>query len=432
MGTARAANLLTVKEVEKAKPADSDYYLRDGAGLFVRVYPSGRRTAVYRFEEDGRTRRIEHPTAIGDGLTLSAARTWLAEQKAHRVAGRDPLAVKLGSLAARRSRPDGAAFAPGTFGALSDEFFERVIRRTFKDPTQFRRILDTDILPKLGNRPIAVLRLVDVQQAMNPIVDRGAKVSANRAFLVAKKVFRYAHTQGHIEFNPVSDITRRDVGGREGERERTLSFPELVEFWRVVGAAPRVTWQVRGALRFLLLTGQRIGETLAARWSDFDLAAGVWTLPAENTKSGRAHVVHFSGLTRNLLQSFPRPAAPDAYVFHAADDPATPAGRRGMTPIQRRSVTRALDRLLTPASATRPAALAIAPFVPHDLRRTVRSRLADLGVQPHVAEKVLNHKLGGVLQIYDRADYMPEREAAMHAWNDKLHALIHDEGKTVA
>ena len=71
-----------------------------------------------------------------------------------------------------------------------------------------------------------------------------------------------------------------------------------------------------------------------------------------------------------------------------------------------------------------PAALPLPHFTPHDLRRTVRSRLSDIGVAPHVAEKILAHKLGGVLQVYDRADYLPERAAAMAAWDSKLRELL--------
>ncbi len=78
----------------------------------------------------------------------------------------------------------------------------------------------------------------------------------------------------------------------------------------------------------------------------------------------------------------------------------------------------ALDRLLASG------ALPLAHFTPHDLRRTVRSRLSDLGVLPHVAEKILAHRLGGVLQVYDRAEYLPERAAAMAAWDAKLRELI--------
>lgn len=429
MGTARAANLLTVKTIEKAKPRAVDYYLRDGAGLFVRVYPSGRKAFVYRFEVDGRTRKVEHDKHFGSGpdaLTLEAARGWRAEQHALRLAGRDPVQAKRSVRRLRRlALTDSGDYPAGSFGAIALEFYARIIEPEFKDPTQFKRILTADLLPEIGRRPVAELRLGEIQTALNAIVDRGSKVAANRALLAAKKVLRYARTQGHVEVNVLADIARRDVGGREGERDRALSFEEIPTFWRVVSTHPGLSWQVRACLLFLLLTGQRIGETLAAKWREVDLAAGLWRIPAENTKTGREHLVHLPALAVALLESLPKPKGAAVAVFHAdAEHPAEP--------ITRRAVTRALDRLLTPPKKGESAALPLAHFTPHDLRRTLRSRLADLGVLPHVAEKILAHQLGGVLQVYDRAEYLPERAAAMAAWNEKLRELVADAGGRIA
>jgi integrase len=416
----------TVRQLEAAKPRASDYLVRCDRGLFLRVYPSGRKTFVYRFEADGRTRKVEHERPFGQGpdrMTLEQARQWAAEQRALRLAGRDPVQAAAGLRTLRRVRlaADGS-YPAGTFGAVAEEFFARVISRDYRRPADARRILDADLLPKLGRRPIAQLRLAEVQQVLNAIVDRGSPVAANRALLVAKKVFRYARSQGLLEVNPLGDISRRDVGGKEGERDRALSFDEIVLFWRVVAAHKGLSWQVRGCLQLLLLTGARIGETLAATWGDIDLAAGTWSLPATTTKSGRPHLVHLPSLALEVLQ-----AIRDRDGHEGARKPAEPifcADGETLEPIQRRSVTRALDRLLTPPDKTTPAALPLAAFRPHDLRRTFRSRLADLGVLPHVAEKLIAHRLGGVLQVYDRAEYLPERAAAMAAWDAKLRELI--------
>jgi len=126
---------------------------------------------------------------------------------------------------------------------------------------------------------------------------------------------------------------------------------------------------------------------------------------------GRPHLVHLPSLAIELLRALPGEHRAQDFVFASADS-ATPA------PIERRTVTRALDRML------KSGALRMPHFTPHDLRRTVRSRLSDLGVLPHVAEKILAHRLGGVLQIYDRAEYLPERAAAMAAWGRKVRELI--------
>jgi integrase len=423
-----ATRIATVKALEAAKPRASDYYLRCERGLFLRVYPSGRKAFVYRFEVDGKSRKVENARAFGHGpdrISLEQARLWASEQRALRLAGRDPVLAAAGLRSLRRLRltPSGD-YPAGTFGAVAEEFFVRVIAREYRRPGDVRRILDADLLPDLGRRPIKELRLAEVQQSLNKIVDRGSPVAANRALLVAKKVFRYARTQGLIEFNPLGDISRRDVGGKEGERERALTFAELATFWRVIAAHEGLSWQVRGCLQLLVLTGQRIGETLAARWGDVDLKAGTWSMPAENTKSGRAHLVHLSPLALELLESIRGRDGREG--ARKAQEPLFCADEVDDQPVERRSVTRALDRLQTPPAKNVPAELPIERFTPHDLRRTFRSRLSDLGIAPHVAEKLIAHRLGGVLQIYDRAEYLTERAAAMAAWDAKLRALFAD------
>jgi integrase len=454
----RAANLLQAKAIDAARPKPTDYYLRDGAGLFVRVYPSGQKRFTYRFDVGGRARRIEHPRPYGKGtgtVTLAEARQWRNEMDELRRQGIDPVAAELAkrgqlrravaaSVEANRrdALPADVDYPAGSFGAIAREYYTRVIQRRHRRPAAFLAVLNRALLPGLGARPIGSLRLGDVQAVLNPIVDRGTNVAANRALLTAKQVFKYAHVQGHIESNPIAGITRRDVGGPEGQRERNLSFEEIATFWRVLtgGATVRRTvrefarkdgrkikgyaregvnlgWQSRACLQLLLLCGQRAGETLAARWGDFDLDAGIWRIPPANTKSGRAHVVHLPSLAVEVLKALPGEKESAGFVFAAAGT-ETPAA------IDRHVVTRALDRLIDSG------ALGLEPFTPHDLRRTVRSRLSDLGVLPHVAEKVLAHKLQGVWAVYDRAEYLPERAAAMAAWDAKLRELL-NEGRDV-
>jgi integrase len=456
----RGANQLQVRTIEAARPRARDYYLNDGNRLALRVYPSGKKTFVYRYELDGRMRRVEHAKPFGKGpgtLSLAEARAWRSELDELRAHGIDPVAATLAqrhqlrravAAAAPHGAPPGAApidYPLGTFGAIANEFYARVIARQYRRPQGARRMLDADLLPHLGARPLASITLRDVQAVLNAIVDRGAPVQANRVLLLAKRVLRYARMQGHIEVNPIAELTRRDVGGTEGERERALSLDEIAGFWRVLVGAVPVKRPVRGfarkdgrtvvapyargglhiepatraCLQMLLLTGQRVGETLLARWGDIDLERCEWRIPAQNTKTGRAHLVHLPSLAVDVLRALPGRRGAEDFVFASAQS-ARPA------PLERRTVTRALDRLLASG------ALPIEHFTPHDLRRTLRTRLGDLGVLPHVAEKILNHRLGGVLQVYDRSDYLAERAAAMALWDATLRALLADASGRVA
>ncbi len=153
-------------------------------------------------------------------------------------------------------------------------------------------------------------------------------------------------------------------------------------------------------LRFLLLTGQRRTETALAHWRDIDPYTGVWVIPSDVTKSGRAHRVPLPWAAVNVLRVRWPSRAPRAPM----SSPWSP-GRSddGVEPAHAQLFRRAHPKL--------PA------FSLHDLRRTYRTGLGRLGVEPHVAELALNHALSDELaRTYDLGDYWPERCAAAERW----------------
>ena len=221
----------------------------------------------------------------------------------------------------------------------------------------------------------------------------------------------YATEQGHIEADPAAGITRASAGGREKARERVLSWDEIKAFLVALDvesmAIRKLSPQVRIALKWLLLTGQRISETLMTEWVHLD--AALWTLPAGNTKSGRDHFVDLTTETTALLDELRPLTGAGKYLFESSQKPGQP--------VSRYAVERALFRLLNDDT------LKMAPFTPHDLRRTAVTRMSDIGIAPHVIEKIVNHKMAGVMGIYNRSKYLPERKAAIEAWNNRLQEL---------
>ncbi len=160
------------------------------------------------------------------------------------------------------------------------------------------------------------------------------------------------------------------------------------------------------ALRFHLLTGVRPGELCGAAWKEFALTAGIWTIPAERTKTGTGYVIRLPQQAVELLRSIAANSAPSAFVFAAA--------RGDDRPIPYQTYRAWLWRVLDRVGIARDA------FKPHDMRRTMRSGLASLGVRYEVAERAINHKLPGMAEIYDRNDYATERAAALGKWADYL------------
>ena len=133
-----------------------------------------------------------------------------------------------------------------------------------------------------------------------------------------------------------------------------------------------------------MFVGQRVGETLLARWEHLDLDSGLWRIPAENSKNGKAHLVHLPPQAIALLQSLQPLSDGQGYVL--------PSDRDQGKPVTVRAVSEALLRVFERGL------LSMEPFTPHDLRRTVVTHMAGLGIAPHVVEKIVNHSMSGVFE----------------------------------
>jgi integrase len=214
-------------------------------------------------------------------------------------------------------------------------------------------------------------------------------VAANRLLSILKTALRFARDAGYLEASPIEGLSPDLVGGRETSRKRVLTDEEIRRLWRAES-------QHAPLLRFLLLTGQRIGEAQRARWAS--VHGDRWIIPAEHAKNGRAHWV---ALPRQALELLRRLAGGRELVFGTATDTGVQAWVRRWCEREE----------IAPA------------FTPHDLRRTFATRAADLGVLPHIVEKTLNHTLLGVMAVYNHAEYETERAEAMQRWADELDRL---------
>jgi integrase len=186
----------------------------------------------------------------------------------------------------------------------------------------------------------------------------------------------------------------------EKSRDRVLSDKELKAIWK---ALPDNDY---GAIvRLLVLTGQRASEISDLRWSEIDFDRNLIVLPSSRTKNHRAHIVPMTPMVRAILEAAPRRDGRD-FVFGA--------GERGFSGWSK-------------SKARLDAALNIAPFVIHDVRRSTATHMAEIGIQPHIVEAVLNHvsgHRGGVAGIYNRAAYEAEKAQALTRWAEHVAAIV--------
>lgn len=380
-------------------------------GLQLRVrekHGGASRTWLLRFKFRGEETRIllgHFPQTSLDQARGEARRLReLADQ------GIDPRRAR----ARRRGRPaplptSSAIAKPGdrhTVEFLASEFLERYVKPHRRRPEYADWLLKRDMLKEWRGRDARTITPSEVVSLLDSIVNRGASVLANRTAALLGQLFRFGIQRRIVEQNPVQLLMR--PGGREKPRERVLDDEELKAFLTDPEGCTRYP-KLAHAMTVLLLTGQRRGELAKARWSEIDFAAKTWTIPDENSKTGHGHVVPLSGWAAEEFQALRRLADGSRFVLPTDD------GKKGADAAL---LTRGLARCL-PRFKER----GIAAFNLHDLRRTCRTGLARLKVEPHIAERVLNHVQPGVAGVYDRHAYLEEKRAALEKWAAHLDAL---------
>lgn len=161
-------------------------------------------------------------------------------------------------------------------------------------------------------------------------------------------------------------------------------------------------------IRLLILLGARSGEIAGVSWSELELNAGTWNLPKERSKNHRAHLIVLPEPALEIIRGVPQRADRDQLFGDRAD-----SGFTGWS-----QAKAALDRRLGDS---------LRPWRGHDIRRSVATGMADIGIAPHVIEAVLNHYGGhkrGVSGIYNRSRYDREVTAALARWADHVLALV--------
>jgi integrase len=255
----------------------------------------------------------------------------------------------------------------------------------------------------------------DVLKVLDAAVDRGAETMANRCLAHIRKLFNWAVERGILAStaNPVAGLKPPT---KEKHRDRILTVDELAAVWRAAG---RLGYPFGPAIRLLIATGQRREEVGQLVWSELDLDAALWTMPPARNKGGRQHVVPLNTLALESLALCPRVGA---HVF-------TTTGRTAVSGWSKCKVI--LDRIVAEQRGD-----ALAPWVIHDLRRTVASSLVALGVRPDVIEAALGHAHPAGSQLsstYQRHTYGPEIREALYLWARHVDGLLErDSGNPIS
>ncbi|MBL5922018.1 tyrosine-type recombinase/integrase [Lelliottia amnigena] len=381
----------------------------DGGGLYLCFPP--RYSAPfwrYRYRIAGKQRTM----LIGSysDLSLSKARATVKELAAHVALGHDVAGEKQTRKAEALARMEDEKNALRV-SELAAEYFQRQILPRWKHPDILRRRIDKDINPHIGGLKVEDVKPRHIDAMLQSIVARGAPTVANDVLRWTKRIFDYAIKRHALETNPAGAFELSDAGGQESSRERWLSRDELIQFFQAMRMAKGFSRENELTMKLILCLCCRKMELCGAPWAEFDLDEAVWRLPAERAKNGDAIDIPLPPPAVEWLRELHSISGGSNWVL-----PARKMQHRMIPHIQESTLPVALAKV-------RREMPGIPTFTVHDFRRTARTHLAALGVDPVVAERCLNHRIRGVEGIYNRHQYFDERRAALELWAGLLVAM---------
>jgi integrase len=385
---------LTDTAIRNARPGDRPRKLFDGDGLYLYLSTTGHRAWRFKYYIEGREKHLHfgrYPE-----ISLKAARERRLEARRVLETGNDPVVTLQAERAARSA----------TFEALAMEWLEmqrnKLTLRTYENK---RDRFVAFVFPYLGKRPIASIKPLDVLEVLKRIEERGRHETAHRVRSECGNVFRYAVVTGRAERDPTVDLRGAIAAVVRRKRPAILDPARIGELMRAI-AGYRGDVSTEFALKLLPLTFVRPGELRLAEWSEFNLKAAEWRIPAVRMKMRELHVVPLSSQAIALLK--------DLHVLTGSGPLVFPSIRSKDRPISDNTLNAALRRLGFGADE----------MVAHGFRSMASTCLNEQGWHPDLIELQLAHAERNESRgAYNRAQRLPERRRMMQAWADYLDGL---------
>lgn len=314
-----------------------------------------------------------------------------------------------------------------TVSDLFDNWFEGV-RKRLKHPNVALRYFTNDIKPSIGRLKVEDVKAKHIHDLINDISYSGRPSIANKVLLQCKQLFKHAQKLDCTDKNPAAAFDAKDAGGVGKSRTRILSSDEVKTIFRSFEENSHIFTKDNYIASVLLLTlGVRKGELIAAKWSEFDFSENCWFLPESRSKTNVAIKIPIAPALVPLFEELKVRSCGSDYLFPSRRTSKRRAYISDDT--LNHALAKMFGRKVDSKKKPYPNILGsegIEYFVIHDLRRSCRSLLAQLGVPDNVAERCLNHKIKGVEGVYNRYDYFDERQKALNELANLVIPLIQD------
>jgi integrase len=383
--------MLTDTAIKKAQPTDKPYKMTDERGLHLLVQTTGAKLWQLRYRHDGKEKKAslgQYPdVSLGDARTKrDGLRKLIAK-------GADPVATK------RAERQAAQAAEVNTFEAVARQWHEH-----WEGPKSPRhaeyvmRRLEADVFPAIGTRPISAIEAPELVAMAKAIEKRGALQTTGQ-------VFRYAIAHGKASRNPATDIKPADVlRGRVKTNYARVDATELPALLRKIEAY-QGTPTTRLAIKLMALTFVRTGELIGARWSEFDLDAARWDIPAVRMKMKAPHVVPLSTQAIDVLRTLHTVTGESELLF--------PGERDHGRSMSNNTILKALERMGYKYRMTG-----------HGFRGVASTVLHEHGFDhAHIELQLAHIERNEVSAAYNHALYLPQRAALMAWWGNYVESV---------
>jgi len=401
-----------IRDGRRAKPDQRDtIYDELVTGLGISITSNGALTWILNIRYPGAKGMRPARAALGklNSLTLAEARDKARLWKDKVSRGINPLEEKRQLFLAETER------RARTFEALAEDYIKGHLKGK-RQGKPVEREIRREFIPKWGSRPITDITPDDVRRLVKGIKDRGAVYVAHSALATARSIFSFALEQGGygLAASPVERIKAKKLIGVKKARKRVLDDDELRAYWH---GAKTLGSPWMEFYHLLVLTGQRKTEVAGMRRGEFNWPRDganewgnpLWTIPEERFKSGHVHLVPLSGQARDIIVVLPEFKGPCMLTTEAGRIPIRNFGRA---------------KFLLDAAMAKELGQSVKPWVQHDVRRTVRTRLSELGVRFEVAELIIGHALKGLHAVYDQHKFLDERREALELWARRLREIV--------
>jgi integrase len=382
---------LTDTVIRKAKPQDKTYRLSDGGGLYLSITATGSKLWRWKYRFEGREKLMAF--GLYPDISLAQARDRHAEARKLLATGIDPMAK-------RKAEKTGPVT---TFQSVAAHWHEHWKHgKSFRHTEYVERRLEANVLPVLGERPIAEIQAPELVAMIQAIKDRGANDIAKRMLETTGQIFRYAVAHGYISHNPASNIRPIDIlPSTQKTNYARVDAKELPDLLRAIEVY-QGTHVTRFALKLIALTFVRTGELIAAKWSEFDFEARRWDIPVERMKMRTPHIVPLARQTMQVLDTLKTLTGDSQWLF--------PGDRDAKKPMSNNTILKALERMGYKSRMTG-----------HGFRGLASTILHEQGyAHEHIELQLAHAPRNAVSAAYNHALYLEPRAKMMQDWADFL------------